>query len=138
MNRTPEFVALLSDRQLAELAREAWKVREHAFILGNTRVGAALRSNDGRVFVGCNVEHKFRSHDVHAEVNAIATMVAGGPKEFHAIVIVAARQRFTPCGGCMDWIMQFGGPDCRVAFHSDPEESLAVYRAHDLMPFYPS
>lgn len=63
----------LSKAQLDKLVEAAWKVREHAYILGETKVGAAAMSSDGSVSAGCNVEHRFRSHDMHAEVNAIGS-----------------------------------------------------------------
>lgn len=94
-------------------------------------------ASDGRTFAGCNVEHRFRSHDVHAEVNAITTMVAGGTTELRAILVVAERSRFTPCGACMDWIVQFGGPRCQVAFQAGRGKRVKVYTAKELMPFYP-
>ena len=116
----------------------AWNVREHAYIYGPTKVGAAVMTTDGSIFVGCNVEHRFRSHDIHAEVNAISSMVAGGHTDLVAVVIVAERERFTPCGACMDWIIQFGGPSCSVGFQSSLDAEITMYEAHDLMPYYPA
>jgi cytidine deaminase len=88
-------------------------------------------------FYGCNVEHQFRSHDVHAEVNAITTMVAAGQKQISAILIVAERTRFTPCGACMDWVFQFGYGTCLVGFQQQQGGTVEVYRADELMPHYP-
>jgi cytidine deaminase len=122
---------------LSRMAAAAWECRERAYILGSTRVGAAAISRDGSVFSGCNIEHKFRCHDVHAEVNAISTMVAAGRTELAGIVIVAERTRFTPCGSCMDWIYQFGGPTCIVGFQSKHGGEIAKFRADELMPHYP-
>jgi cytidine deaminase len=48
------------------------------------------------IFSGCNVEHQFRCHDVHAEINAITTMVSAGGTDPVALLIVAERDRFTP------------------------------------------
>jgi cytidine deaminase len=129
--------ATTSETELRKLSIAAWKVRDHAYVFGNTKVGAALITSKGVVFTGCNVEHKFRSHDVHAEVNAITSMVSSGYTEFVAIVVAAERERFTPCGGCMDWIYQFGGPDCSVAYQSSQDGLLVTYRALELMPHYP-
>lgn len=128
----------LTQRRLEELAKKAWEVRENAFIFGNTKVGAAAMARDGSVFGGCNVEHQFRSHDVHAEVNAIGSMVTAGHTDLIAIVVAADRERFTPCGGCMDWIYQFGGPECLVGFQRSPEGEISIFRANELMPFYPA
>ena len=67
-----------SEPDLEELARMAWEIRESAYVIGPTKVGCAVLGVNGKVYSGCNVEHRFRSHDVHAEVNAITSMVAGG------------------------------------------------------------
>jgi cytidine deaminase len=122
---------------MVKMAKAAWEVRSHAYILGNTRVGAAALSSDGAIFAGCNIEHRFRCHDVHAEVNAISSMVAAGRIELAAVVIVAERVRFTPCGSCMDWIFQFGGPACLVGFQPSPDAEILTFRTEELMPYYP-
>lgn len=127
----------IKSSHLRKLAGEAWKCRKHAFVIGNTKVGAAAMAGDGTVFAGCNVEHRFRAHDVHAEVNAITSMVAAGRTELVAIVITAERKGFTPCGGCLDWIFQFGGPSCIVACQSTRGSALKIFRASELMPYYP-
>jgi cytidine deaminase len=130
-------LAGITEAQLARLVTAAWEVRENAYIFGNTKVGAASMSRGGGVFVGCNIEHKFRSHDVHAEVNAITSMVAAGQTDLVAVVVVAERHRFTPCGACMDWIYQFGGDSCIVAYQSEKGGELRAFRAQELMPYYP-
>lgn len=127
----------VSKAQLSELARRAWAVRENASVIGNTKVGCALLSSAGNCFVGCNVEHQFRCHDVHAEINAITTMIANGERRFTLIIIVAERDRFTPCGGCMDWIMQFGGGECKVVFQGSRDGDFEIHSAKELMPLYP-
>lgn len=123
--------------QFEALAKAAWRVRENAYTFGHTKVGAAALSADGEIFVGCNVEHRFRSHDVHAEVNAVTSMITSGRTELIAIVVAAERERFTPCGGCMDWIYQFGHASCQVGYQSEPGGKLTVLSAEQLMPYYP-
>jgi cytidine deaminase len=130
-------VASIDDEQWDELAQIAWPARENARVHGKTRVGAAVISTEGRIFAGCNVEHIFRSHDVHAEVNALTTMAASGEGPATAVLVVADRIRFTPCGGCMDWIFELGGPETLVGFQSTPGGPIAVMRADELMPHYP-
>jgi cytidine deaminase len=53
------------------------------------------------------------------------------------VLILSDRERFTPCGGCLDWIFELGGADCLVAFQRAPGASLEVLRADELMPHYP-
>jgi cytidine deaminase len=126
-----------SDTDWAALSSAAWAARDNARVHGPTTVGAAVLSHRGDVFAGCNVEHRFRSHDVHAEVNALTTMAADGDHRAVAILVVAERDRFTPCGGCLDWIFELGGPSCVVAFQRAPGEQPEALRADELMPHYP-
>jgi cytidine deaminase len=121
-----------------KLLSEAWKIREKAYVIGPTRVGCALLAESRKVFVGCNVEHRYRSHDIHAEINAISSMIAGGENHILAMAIAAERERFTPCGACMDWIFQFADPEhCDLICQTVPNGEVVTYRLHDLMPFYP-
>jgi cytidine deaminase len=129
---------LINEEQWIKLAGKAWKVRENSHTFGGTKVGCALLSNDGLIFTGCNVEHRFRSHDIHAETNAISSMIASGQIKIIAILVVAKRNMFTPCGACMDWIYQFGGPSCMVAYQVEQGGDIKKFRAADLMPFYPN
>lgn len=123
--------------RLPELAAAAWAVRANARILGSTAVGASVLGADGTIYSGCNVEHRFRSHDVHAEVNAIGTMVAAGETRLLAVLVAAERERFTPCGACLDWIFEFGHGECAVAVQNSRGGRTEVLTAADLMPHYP-
>lgn len=122
---------------LERLAALAWDVRDKSYLIGKTAVGCAVMSDSGEVFAGCNVEHLYRCHDVHAEVNAISSMVAGGATKLKIIVIAAEREQFTPCGGCLDWIFQFGGENCLVISQAVRGGRFFKVRARELMPFYP-
>lgn len=120
-----------------EISNKAWSVRENAYLVGKTKVGAALITETGNIYSGCNVEHIFRCHDIHAEVNAISNMISNGEHKFQAILIVAERKKFTPCGGCMDWIMQHGGNECVVAYQNELNGEIYKFLAKELMPEYP-
>lgn len=121
---------------LARATEQAWAVRQHASVIGPTKVGAVAIAADGSLHPGCNVEHRYRSHDVHAEVNAIATMIASGKSHLDAIVIAAERDSFTPCGACMDWIFQFGTDETPVTFVNKAGVAQ-TFTAGELMPHYP-
>jgi cytidine deaminase len=70
----------------------------------NYLVGAALRTRDGRVFEGVNVENAAYPLGVCAERTAIVSAVAAGyrPGDFEAIAMTAS-----PCGGCRQWLHEF-------------------------------
>jgi cytidine deaminase len=127
----------ITDSIWKDLANNAWRFRENARILGKTKVGAAVLSKDG-IFGGCNIEHKFRSHDIHAEIAAISSMISSGNTKLDAILIVAERTKFTPCGSCLDWIFEFGGPKCIVGYQTKKNGKTTIFKAEELMPHYPS
>ena len=95
---------------------EARKVRELAYApYSGFKVGAALRSPDGRVFVGCNVENAAYPEGVCAEAGAISAMVANGAREIAEITVVAdSPAPVPPCGGCRQKIAEFATAHTRV------------------------
>lgn len=126
------------DRRHPELVERAWRVRENAKLVGPTGVGAAVLATNGGIYVGCNVEHKYRAHCVHAEVNALTNMIAtNGNARALAVIIAAKRDSFTPCGGCLDWIFELGGEQTVVGFSAQPFTLTSVHTAAELMPHYP-
>jgi cytidine deaminase len=128
----------VTDRSdLQELLEVAWTHRERALVRGRTAVGAAARSRGGLVFGGCNLQHRYRSLDVHAEVAAVTAMVANGETVMDAIVVVSGEPDLAPCGACLDWILQVGGDECVVAWQSTPGGAFEVRLAGDMMPFHP-
>ncbi|OYV99143.1 MAG: cytidine deaminase [Acidobacteria bacterium 37-65-4] len=96
---------------LEELIRSAKAVREHAHEpYSHFKVGAALRSQDGRIFTGCNVENATFGLTVCAERVAIFKAVSEGVTKFTHIVVVAATDTLTPpCGACRQIIWEFCG-----------------------------
>jgi cytidine deaminase len=128
----------LKEEDIRALAEAAWEVRKNAHVIGTTTVGCAAIGSDGQIYSGCNVEHRFRSHDVHAEVNTITSMVSRGCKTFRLMLIAAERERFTPCGACMDWIMQFAAnEDVLILIQARTNGEHKIFRARELMPYYP-
>ncbi|TQM92244.1 cytidine deaminase [Roseinatronobacter monicus] len=98
----------------------ACKVRENAYVpYSHFKVGAALRSGSGAVFVGCNVENVAYPEGTCAEAGAIAAMVAAGETQIAEIVVVAdSPSPVPPCGGCRQKIAEFAGLDVLVTMMS--------------------
>ncbi|MGB3390303.1 MAG: cytidine deaminase [Pseudaminobacter sp.] len=78
-------------------------------------VGAALRTEDGRVFSGCNIENASYPEGWCAETTALGHYIMGGGGPITEIAVVAERMaRITPCGGCRQRLAEFAGPDTRL------------------------
>lgn len=106
-----------------ELYQAAVQAQKQAYCpYSHYRVGAAIRTVDGMVFTGCNVENAAYPLGSCAEVGAIAAMVVAGGSEIDELVIVTGGATpGTPCGGCRQRIREFARSDTLV--HSATTQS---------------
>ncbi len=113
-----------------ELKDAASAVRVHAHApYSNFKVGAAIRSASGRIFVGCNVENVAYPEGTCAEAGAIAAMVAAGETEIaEAYVIAGSSMPVSPCGGCRQKLAEFaeGGVVVTMATTGGVEQRSTV------------
>ena len=94
----------------------------------NYLVGAAVRTHDGKIFEGVNVENAAYPLGVCAEKSALVKAVSEGygPGDIEAIGITAS-----PCGGCRQWLYEFRIGE--ITFARDNGD-LVTYGAADLLP----
>lgn len=76
-------------------------------------VGSALLTEDGSVFLGCNVENASYGLTICAERVALTSAVTAGHKSFQAIAIVADKLS-SPCGACRQVLAEFCEDDFPV------------------------
>lgn len=94
-----------------ELIRAALTARQNAYApYSKYPVGAALRTGDGRVFTGCNVENASYGLCNCAERTAVFTAVAAGARVIEAVA-VATEDGGTPCGACRQVLAEFAPRD---------------------------
>jgi cytidine deaminase len=94
-----------------ELLKSAMNARESAHApYSNFKVGAAIRTKDGKIYSGCNIENATYGLTICAERTAIFKAISEGKKEFAEIAVVADTDELTPpCGACRQIIWEFCG-----------------------------
>ncbi|MFD1598864.1 cytidine deaminase [Halobellus rarus] len=98
------------------------------------RVGAALRTADGTVYTGCNIENANYSNSLHAEEVAIASAVRDGHREFDSIAVSSgAKDGVTPCGMCRQTLAEFAGAALTVVCDEGDGETT-TYTLGELLP----
>lgn len=104
MDMTPQLTTE-EKQSLIDLANEA---RRRAYVpYSHYPVGAALRTKNGRLYTGVNVENAAYPQTMCAERVAIFKAVSEGEKEFEVIAVVT-NNGGSPCGGCRQVMAEFG------------------------------
>ncbi len=98
------------------------------------RVGAAVISDTGEIFAGCNVENAAYGSTMCAERNAIFQAIAKGAKRIRAVLVYTPTQSPTlPCGSCRQVINEFG-PDAEIFSVCDGVAFSHYHKLRDLLP----
>ncbi|MBF9047465.1 cytidine deaminase [Rhodobacterales bacterium LSUCC0031] len=98
------------------LIQDAARVRENAHApYSGFKVGAAIRSVEGHVHLGCNVENVAYPEGTCAEAGAIAAMIAAGDRRIAEVAVIAdCPAPVPPCGGCRQKLAEFADADVVV------------------------
>ena len=124
-----------ADAALAELFAAAKAAQANAYApYSRFSVGAALRTPDGAVYSGCNVENAAYPQGSCAEAGAIAAMALAGERRIAEILVVGDGEALcTPCGGCRQRIREFA--DAATLVHvAGPEGVRAKFTLDELLP----
>ncbi|MFC7186666.1 cytidine deaminase [Halorubrum yunnanense] len=117
---------------LIEAARDALDAAHVPY--SEYRVGAALQTADGTVYVGCNIENANYSNSLHAEEVAVAEAVKNGHREFDRIAVTSGvRDGVTPCGMCRQTLTEFAADDLVVVCDEGDGET-SEYTLGELLP----
>lgn len=92
-------------QSLIDLANEARKKAYAPY--SKYKVGAALRTKNGNIYTGVNIENAAYPQTMCAERVAIFKAVSEGEKEFEALSVVTDNGG-SPCGGCRQVLAEFG------------------------------
>lgn len=127
----------MTEQELCTLAIAAMK---NAYVpYSGYRVGAALLTEGGRVYTGCNIENASYTPTVCAERTAVFKAVSEGERDFAMLAVCGGKNgaiagAFPPCGVCRQVLAEFCPPDFPVLLITGEGAYRRVTLA-ELLPF---
>ncbi|MEL6608450.1 MAG: cytidine deaminase [Pseudomonadota bacterium] len=119
MTVSPETARLID-------AARAVRLNAHA-PYSNFKVGAAVRTTSGVIYVGCNVENVAYPEGTCAEAGALAAMAAAGEYEIVEVAVIADSPEPVPCcGGCRQKLAEFGKGHVPVTLATTDGKTLST------------
>jgi len=117
-----------AEKQRATLLQTARSAMKRAYApYSKFRVGAAILTNTGKIFSGCNVENASYGMTNCAERTAIFAAVAEVVPKLEVTAFAAVNDQgvpCSPCGACRQVIYEFG-PEAIVFFQGAEGEKQA-------------
>ena len=120
--------------QLLDAAREAGKNAYAPY--SGYHVGAAVLTDNGEIYTGCNVENASYGLTNCAERTAIFKAVSSGARKIKAIAIAGpvGGSPAYPCGACRQVIAEFADAADMPIYVSTGAESSETYTLAELLP----
>lgn len=125
-----------------ELIKLAFEGRKQAYVpYSKFKVGAALETKGGKVYIGCNIENAAYTPCNCAERTAFFKAVSEGEREFSRIAIVGGYEEgesvagfATPCGVCRQVMMEFCNPKEFQIIVAKSENEYKEFTLEQLFP----
>ncbi|HAQ61997.1 TPA: cytidine deaminase [Candidatus Delongbacteria bacterium] len=90
------------------------------------KVGAAIITQYGKIYSGCNIESSSFGLTMCAERNALSAALCEGERVFSAILVVADTEKpVSPCGACRQLLYDYA-PDITVIMSNLKKEKLEM------------
>ena len=119
----------------AKLIEAARKAQKNAYApYSNFPVGAAIRTPNGKIYAGANVENAAYPLTRCAEQIAVGAMVTDGEREIAEVVVYTkSSPPAPPCGACRQVLAEFAGPDTPILCVNERGEERR-YSLGELLP----
>lgn len=121
----------MKEETLNKLVKEALLARKQSYCpYSNFAVGAALLTEEGRLYTGANIENAAFTPTVCAERVAFFSAVHSGERNFAAIAIVGGRcgekisEYCPPCGVCRQIMAEFCSPDLEIILFNGTDKRV--------------
>ena len=118
----------------------AYEAMERAYTpYSHFNVGACLKGESGKYYLGCNIENASYTPTNCAERTAVFKAVSEGERDFSAIAIVCSgKNPAAPCGVCRQVLREFCRDDMPVVFADNKrnyiESTLGEMLPHSFGP----
>ena len=122
----------MNEKDLCKAAIDAMK---NAYVpYSGYRVGAALMTEDGKHFTGCNIENAVYPVGTCAERTAMGKAISEGHRDFVRIVIAGRSEDYCyPCGMCRQFMKEFA-PEMQVICLNGKGEAKEL-TLRELLPY---
>ncbi len=131
----------LEESKTKELIREALNMRNFSYVpYSKFCVGAALLTEDGKIYTGCNIENAAYTPTNCAERTAFFKAVSEGEYHFKAIAIVGGPKGVapvdycTPCGVCRQVMMEFCNEETFQVILAKSETEYKTFSLQEVLP----
>lgn len=116
------------------LAQKAIEAKEKSLpTYSNFHVGAALLTEEGKIYQGGNIEVSSYGLTICAERTAVFKAISEGERKFKAIAIASDLQGFcSPCGACRQVISDLCG-DIDIIL-VDQQKNIQKHKMSELLP----
>lgn len=120
-----------NDSELMDMAKEAMKSAYAPY--SHFSVGAAVETDDGEVYCGCNIENSSYGATICAERTAISKAVSEGYRRITRIAICDSNNSFAwPCGICRQVMSEFAVEDFYVILEDNGK--ISNFFLKELLP----
>ena len=120
-----------NDSELMAMAKEVMKSAYAPY--SHFSVGAAVETDDGEVYCGCNIENSSYGATICAERTAISKAVSEGYRRITRIAICDSNNSFAwPCGICRQVMSEFAVEDFYVILEDNGK--LSNFFLKELLP----
>ena len=127
----------MSDKELLDIARSMCDKAYAPY--SDFHVGAALITDDGSIYTGCNIENASYGATNCAERTAFFKAISEGESDFKAIAVVGGNEGKVesycfPCGVCRQVMMEFCNPETFIVIAAKSREEYLVQTLSQILP----
>lgn len=118
------------------LIKEAMEARKRAYTpYSKFNVGAAVLTEEGKIYSGCNIENASYGATNCAERTAIFKAISEGSRSITAVAVVGDLNSFTyPCGICRQVIVEFALDENIDIILGKNEKEYIVVKLKEILP----